>query len=122
MRMTSLKSRIPEAVYRNVFSRWSWLALTGCSRSALIGPENRVALIVCYRVHSNESGKQELIPISHRLRQDDRLDTLNVRDRAINVMIFIISGLAQEVLDQYQWSERKDMLASSHNVSSIGWV
>ena len=116
------RSGLSKCIFSLVLAGIDWLALTGCSRSTSIGPENRVTLIVCCRVHSNEFREQELIPISHRLRQDDRLDTLNMRDRAINVRIFIISSLAQEVIDQYQWSERKDMLASSHDISSIGWV
>ena len=69
----------------NEFPSWSWLAWTGCSRLASIGPQDHVALIVCYRVCSNELGEQELVPVSHDLRQMGRSDILTMRDLATNV-------------------------------------
>ena len=69
----------------NQFPSWSWLAWTGRSRLISQGPHNHIPLIVCYRVCSNKFGEQELVPLSHDLRQKDRFDTLSVRDLAINV-------------------------------------
>ena len=64
---------------------WSWLAWTGRSKLAWIGPQNHAALISCYRVCSNQFGVQELVPVSHDTRQKARSDILSVRDLAINV-------------------------------------
>ena len=69
----------------NEFPSWSWLAWTGRSSLTSQGPQNHVALIVCYRVCSNKFGEQTLVPLSHGLRQKDRFDNLSVRDLAINV-------------------------------------
>ena len=69
----------------NEFPTWSWLAWTGCSWLTTQDFQNHIAVIVCYHVCSNEFGEQELVPISHDLRQTDRFDTLSVRDLAINV-------------------------------------
>ena len=67
------------------FPSWSWLAWTGPSRLTSQRPQNYMALIVCYRVCSNQFGEQELVPLSHDLRQENRFDTLNLRDLDINV-------------------------------------
>ena len=67
------------------FPSWSWLAWTGRSRLTSQRPQNYMALIVCYRVCSNQFGEQELVPLSHDLRQKNRFDTLNLRDLDINV-------------------------------------
>ena len=69
----------------NEFPSWSWLAWTGRSRLTSQRPQNYMALIVCYRVCSNQFGEQELVPLSHNLRQKNRFDTLNLRDLDINV-------------------------------------
>ena len=69
----------------NDFPTWSWLAWTGRSALTSSGPQNHIGLIDCYRVCSNEFGEQELVPISHDLRQMNRLDTPSMRDLATNV-------------------------------------
>ena len=69
----------------NEFPTWSWLAWTGCSSLTSQGPQNHIPVIVCHRVCSNAFGEQELVPLSHDLRQKDRCDKLSVRDLPINV-------------------------------------
>lgn len=69
----------------NEFPTWSWLAWTGRSRLTSQGPQNHIARIKCYRVCSNKFGEQELVPLSHNLRHNDRFDPPSVGDLAINV-------------------------------------
>ena len=69
----------------NEFPTWSWLAWTGSSSLTSQGPQDHIPLIECHRVCSNVFGEQELVPLSHDLRQKDRCETLSVRDLPINV-------------------------------------
>ena len=67
------------------FPSWSWLAWTGPISLTSQGPQNHTARIVCYRACSNNPGKQQLVPVSHDVRQKNRFDAPSVHDLAIRV-------------------------------------